>query len=99
MLCSEVRCSRHLCVSSVCLHNFKKSLSSTKKNDLESYELVAASQKKASNTFFPEKGCKLFTLNQMCDVPDIFYAYPKKQAFLCKNNFLRKKKLIFFQIL
>ena len=56
-------------------------------------------KKKASNTFFPEKGCKLFTLNQMCDVPEIFYAYPKKQAFLCKNNFLRKKKLIFFQIL
>ena len=55
MLCSEVRCSRHLCVSSVCLHNFKKSLSSTKKKWLGILRIGGCKLKKSIQYFFPRE--------------------------------------------
>ena len=54
--------------------------------------------KKASNTGLPENECKLFTLNQMCDLLDIFMYIPKSKHFLQKS-YSEKEKLIFFQIL
>ena len=92
MLCSEVSRSRHLCDSSICLHNFKKRFSCTEKRILS---ISGCKSKKAPNTLLPEKGCKLFTLK--FDVPDILYAHNKKQAFLRKNHILRKNNSYFFK--
>ena len=94
MLCSEVWRSRHLCDSSVYLYNFKKRFSSKEKR-LGILRISGCKSKRSSNTPLPEKECKLFTLNQMCDIPDI--VYPKKQAFLYKNHILRRKKWYFFK--